>query len=81
MTGKISELMSNPGAPNPCIKAVTTTKVIEGYIVGLDNYPRCKVIPAALGVEAVSLTIDRHLYNKSDLKHLIQSLTEIHEVL
>ena len=63
---------------NPCIETVTTKKVVEGRIKAPAWFSICQVLPSDGGVV---LHIDDQIYTKSDLKYLINRLSEIHEVL
>jgi len=64
---------------NQCVQTVTTKKVVSGRILGDTMKPLCEV-DVAQGNQ-LYLTINHQIYAKRDIKHLITSLTEIHEAL
>ncbi len=72
---------------NPCIQVFTTTtkKVVKGTISGFEDGGKCHVLPWNLDSVHAAFGVELHIYHqtfsKFDLKHLINKLTEIHEVL
>ena len=64
---------------NPCIEITTIKGVVEGRIRGEQQGSCCHVKPWR--EDGVELHIYHQTFSKSDPKHLIVSLGEIHEVL
>lgn len=64
---------------NSCIETVTSKRVVKGSIKGKEQGGFCRVNPYRNG--GVKLCIEDQTFSKSDFKHLIDSLSEIHEVL